>query len=120
MKIFFVFLCCVLSFSSLTVFAGEELDGLQTNRATVDLRKIFDNYYKTKLMRDEMAKREELIKRKDKEMKAAMRIQVQIYTNMQASVNDLTLNEDEHNRRRQEIASKFADLNTSKSTISKF
>jgi outer membrane protein len=92
----------------------------QTRIATVDLRKLFDNYYKTKLAQAAIKERADNLDKDDKSMKDALKKGSDDYQKLVQQANDQALSADERDRRKQSADDKMKQLQTDKTTIDQF
>jgi outer membrane protein len=92
----------------------------QTKVATVDLRKLFDNYYKTKLAQAAIQERAEQLDKDDKSMKDDLKKGSDDYQSLLQQANDQALSSDERDRRKQSADDKLKQLQTSKAAIDQY
>ena len=92
----------------------------QTKIATVDLRKLFDNYYKTKLAQAAIQERAAQLDKDDKSMKDDLKKGSDDYQKLLAQANDQALSADERDRRKQSADDKLKQLQVSKAAIDQF
>jgi outer membrane protein len=92
----------------------------QTKIATVDLRKLFDNYWKTKQAQAAVQDRATQLDKDDKGMKEDLKKGSDEYQALLAQANDQAISADERDKRKQAAADKLKDLMTSKSAIDQF
>lgn len=92
----------------------------QPKIATVDLRKLFDNYYKTKLAQAAIQERAAQLDKDDKSMKDDLKKGSEDYQALQQQANDQALSADERDRRKQSAADKLKELQSSKAAIDQF
>jgi outer membrane protein len=92
----------------------------QTKIATVDLRKLFDNYYKTKLAQANIQERASQLDKDDKSMKDDLKKGGDDYQKLVAQANDQALSADERDRRKQSADDKLKQLQSSKAAIEQF
>jgi outer membrane protein len=92
----------------------------QTKIATVDLRKLFDNYYKTKLAQAAIQEHAAQLDKDDKSMKDDLKKGSDDYQALQQQANDQALAADERDRRKQAAADKLKELQASKAAIDQY
>jgi outer membrane protein len=92
----------------------------QTKIATVDLRKLFDNYYKTKLAQAAIQERADQLDKDDKSMKDDLKKGSEDYQALLEQANDQALSSDERDRRKQAAADKLKELQQSKAAIDQY
>ena len=92
----------------------------QTKIATVDLKKLFDNYYKTKLAQAAIQERITQLDQDEKSMKDDLKKNGDAYQQLLEEANDQALSADERDRRKQSAADKLRDLQASKAAIDQF
>jgi outer membrane protein len=92
----------------------------QTKIATVDLRKLFDNYYKTKLAQANIQERAAQLDKDDKSMKDDLKKGGEDYQKLLQQANDQAMSADERDRRKQSADEKLKQLQSSKAAIDQF
>ena len=92
----------------------------QTKIATVDLRKLFDNYYKTKLAQAAIQEHAAQLDKDDKSMKDDLKKGGDDYQALQQQANDQALSADERDRRKQAAADKLKELQANKAAIDQY
>jgi outer membrane protein len=92
----------------------------QTKIATVDLRKLFDNYYKTKLAQAAIQEHAAQLDKDDKSMKDDLKKGGDDYQALQQQANDQALSADERDRRKQAAADKLKELQGNKAAIDQY
>jgi outer membrane protein len=92
----------------------------QTKIATVDLKKLFDNYYKTKLASAALDERRSQLDKDDKSMKDDLKTGSDDYQKLVQQANDQALSADERDRRKQSADDKLKQLQASKAAIDQF
>jgi outer membrane protein len=102
----------------MTFLGGSAL--AQTKIATVDLKKLFDNYYKTKLAQAAIQDRAAQLDKDDKSMKEDLKKGSDAYEQLLQQANDQALSADERDRRKQAAADKLKELQASKVAIDQF
>jgi outer membrane protein len=106
------------AFLLMTVLSGSAL--AQTKIATVDLKKLFDNYYKTKLAQAAIQERAAQLDQDEKSMKDDLKKNSDGYQQLLEQANDQALSADERDRRKQSAADKLKELQASKAAIDQF
>jgi outer membrane protein len=92
----------------------------QTKTATVDLKKLFDNYYKTKLAQDAIQERAAQLDQDAKGMKDDLKKRSDEYQQLLEEANDQSLSAEERDRRKQSVADKLKELQADKAAIDQF
>ena len=92
----------------------------QAKVATVDLKKLFDNYYKTKLASAALDERRDQLDKDDKSMKDDLKKGGDDYQKLVQQANDQALSADERDRRKQSADDKLKQLQASKAAIDQF
>jgi outer membrane protein len=92
----------------------------QTKIATVDLRKLFDNYYKTKLAQAAIQERASQLDKDDKSMKDDFKKATDEYQKLLEQANDQALSADERDRRKQSADDKLKLLQANKAAVDQF
>ncbi len=92
----------------------------QTKVATVDLKKLFDNYYKTKLAQAAIQDRAAQFDKDDKSMKDDLKKGSDDYQALLTQANDQALSADERDKRKQSADDKLKQLQASKAAIDQF
>jgi outer membrane protein len=92
----------------------------QTKIATVDLKKLFDKFYKTKLASAALDERRDLLDKDDKSMKDDLKKGGDDYQKLVQQANDQALSADERDRRKQSADDKMKQLQASKAAIDQF
>ena len=102
----------------MTFLGGSAL--AQTKIATVDLKKLFDNYYKTKLAQASIQERAAQLDRDDKSMKDDLKKGGDDYQQLLQQANDQTLSAEERDRRKKSADDKLKELQTNKAAIDQY
>lgn len=102
----------------MTFLSGSAL--AQTKIATVDLKKLFDNYYKTKLAQANIQESAAQMDKDDKGLKDDFKKGNDDYQQLSQQANDQTLSADERARRKQAADDKAKQLQTEQSSIQQF
>ena len=92
----------------------------QTKIATVDLRKLFDNYYKTKLAQADIQERKESLEKDDKAMLDDFKKANDEYQQLLAQTGDQAISDDERDRRKQAAADQLKELQDRKTAIDQY
>ena len=102
----------------MTVLSGSAL--AQTKIGTVDLRKLFDNYWKTKTAQADIQDRAAQADKDDKAMKDDLKTGSDEYQKLLLQVNDQGISSEERERRKQAADDKLKQLQSSKTAIEQF
>jgi outer membrane protein len=102
----------------LTLFGGSAL--AQTKVATVDLRQLFDNYWKTKQAQAAIQDRASQLGKDDNDMKDVLKKASDEYQKLLAQANDQAISADERDRRKQAAAEKLKQLEERRTTIDQY
>ena len=102
----------------MTFLSGSAL--AQTKVATADLRKLFDNYYKTKLAQAAIQDHATQLDKDDKSMKDDLQKASDDYQQLLAQANDQAISADERDRRKQAAADKLKKLQDSRASIDQY
>jgi outer membrane protein len=108
----------VPAFLLMTLLSSSAL--AQTKIATVDLKKLFDNYYKTKLAQASIQERAAQLDKDDKGMKDDLKKGNDDYQALVAQANDQALSADERDRCKQAADDKIKQLQASKAAIDQY
>jgi outer membrane protein len=92
----------------------------QTKIATVDLKKLFDNYYKTKLAQAAIQERATQFDQDEKGMKGDLKKSSDDYQQLLQQADDQALAAAERDRRKQSASDKLKELQTSKAAMDQF
>ena len=114
-----IFLRTLLAVGLLMTFLGGSALA-QTKIATVDLKKLFDNYYKTKLAQAAIQERATQLDKDDKSMKDDLKKGSDDYQALLQQANDQALSADERDKRKQSADDKLKQLQASKAAIEQF
>jgi outer membrane protein len=102
----------------LTLLSGSAL--AQTKVATVDLRQLFDNYYKTKLAQAAIQDRATQLGKDDNNMKDDLKKASDEYQKLLAQANDQAISADERDRRKQAATEKQKQLEDRRTAIDQY
>jgi outer membrane protein len=102
----------------MTFMGGSAL--AQTKIATVDLRKLFDNYYKTKLAQAQIQEHAAQLDNDDKSMKNDLKKASDDYQTLLQQSSDQALSADERDRRKQAASDKLKELQSNKAAIDQY
>ena len=102
----------------LTLLSGSAL--AQTKVATVDLQKLFVNYYKTKLAQTAILDRVSQLTKDDNGMKDDLKKASDDYQQLLAQANDQAISADERARRQQAAADKLKQLEDRRTAIDQY
>lgn len=92
----------------------------QTKIATVDLKKLFENYYKTKLATAAVQQRADELDKDYATMASDLKKGSDEYQTMLQSAEDQAVSQDERDKRRQAAADQFKQLQDKKAAIDQF
>jgi outer membrane protein len=92
----------------------------QTKIGTVDLRKLFDGYWKTRQAQIALNDRKTQLDNDDKSMRDDLKKGSDEYQKLLAQANDQALSADQRDKRKQAAADKLKQLQDSKTTIDQF
>jgi Skp family chaperone for outer membrane proteins len=92
----------------------------QTKIGTVDLRKLFDGYWKTKQAQVALNDRKTQLDRDDKGMRDDLKKGSDEYQKLLEQANDQAIASDERDRRKQAAADKLKQLQDNKTAIDQF
>jgi len=102
----------------MTFLSGSAL--AQTKVATVDMRQLFNNYYKTKLAQAAIQDRATQLDKDDRSMKDDLKKASDDYQQLLAQANDQAISADERNRRKQTAAEKLKQLEDRRTAIDQY
>ncbi len=102
-----------LAFTSLPALA-------QPKMATVDLKKLFDNYYKTKLATAAIQERADELEKDDNGMLDDLKKHNDQYQTLLASASDQAVSQDERDKRKQEADDMYKQLQDQQGAIQQF
>jgi outer membrane protein len=102
----------------MTVLSGSAL--AQTKIATVDLHKLFDGYYKTKLAKADIEARKAQLEKDDKAYLDDYKKASDEYQQLLSQENDPIISSDERDRRKQAAADKLKELQDRKTAIAQY
>ncbi len=102
----------------LTLLSGSAL--AQSRVATVDLRQLFDNYWKTKQAQAGIQDIASQLDKDDKSMKDDLNKATNDYQQLLAQANDQAISADERDRRKQAAADKLKQLEDHRSAIAQY
>lgn len=92
----------------------------ETKVATVDLDKLFNGYYKTKLAQSALKSRETELTKEIREMAAGVEKAQADYKQLLEQANDQSISADERAKRAQAAADKSKEISTSSTAIEQF
>jgi outer membrane protein len=92
----------------------------QTKIATVDMRQLFDNYYKTRLAQAALQERSAQLTKDDSSMKDDLKKATDDYQRLLEQVNDPAISVDERDRRKQAATDKLKQLGDRRAAIEQF
>ena len=102
----------------LTFLSGSALADVKIG--TVDLRKLFDNYWKTKTAQAAIQERASQLDKDDKGMKEDLKKGSDDYQKLLLQVNDQGISTEERDRRKSAADEKLKQLQGSKTAIEQF
>ena len=92
----------------------------QTKIGTVDMRKLFDGYWKTKQAQDALNERKAELDKEIKSMRDDLKKGSDEYQKLLEQANDQALSADERDKRKQAAADKLKQMQDSKAAIDQF
>ncbi len=92
----------------------------QARIGTVDLRKIFDNYWKTKQATQVLDDRKKDMEKEDNNMKEDLKKGAKEFEELQSAVNDQAVSQEERDKRKKAAEDKLKSLNELRGTIDQF
>ena len=92
----------------------------QTKVATVDMRQLFDNYYKTRLAQAALQERSAQLTKDDNSMKDDLKKATDDYQRLLEQSNDPAISADERDRRKQAAADKLMQLGDRRAAIEQY
>lgn len=92
----------------------------QTKSATVDMKKLFDGYYKTKLAQTSLEKRKADLRKEIKDMSDSLDKAQADYKQLLDQASDMAISADERDKRKQAAADKAKEIASSRSAIEQF
>ena len=92
----------------------------QTKVASVDMKKIFDSYWKKKQATVALENRKAELTKELKDMAAGLEKAQQTYTQLLDQSNDQAISADERDKRKQAAGDKAKEINTSKAALEQF
>ena len=111
----------LLAFLSVPALAQTKSSLAQTNKiGTVDLRKLFDGYWKTRQVQTVLNDRKVQLDNDDKSMRDDLKKGGDEYQKLLAQANDQALSADQRDKRKQAAADKLKQLQDSKTAIDQF
>jgi Skp family chaperone for outer membrane proteins len=110
----------LLAFPGVPAPAQTKSSPVQTKIGTVDLRKLFDGYWKTKQAQVALNDRKAQIDKDDKGMRDDLKKGSDEYQKLLEQANDQAISTDERDRRKSAAADKLRQLQDSKTAIDQF
>jgi len=92
----------------------------QSKVATVDMRQLFDNYYKTRLAQAALQERSAQLTKDDNSMKDDLKKATDDYQRLLEQANDPAISTDERDRRKQAAADKLKQLGDRRAAIEQY
>jgi outer membrane protein len=104
-----------------TLLAGMLVSaGAQTKVATVDMKKLFSGYYKTKIAQSSLENRKAELRKEIKDMTDGLEKAQADYKQLLDQANDQTLSAEERDKRKQAANDKAKEVATSRGAIEQF
>ncbi|HEU6447156.1 MAG TPA: OmpH family outer membrane protein [Verrucomicrobiae bacterium] len=110
----------ILPAALLMTFLCASASAAEAKIATVDLKKLFDNFYKTKLATDAIKKRAAELDKDDQDYKDKFQQAKDDYEKLRSQANDQALSDEERTKRKQEADAKLKQLQQSQTIIEQF
>ncbi|MGH7950990.1 MAG: OmpH family outer membrane protein [Limisphaerales bacterium] len=104
----------------MTILSSSALAQTQFKIGTVNLKTLFDNYYKTKLAQADIQDQARQLDNDDKDMRASLTKANDDYQQLLEQSNDQALSADERNKRKQAAADKLAEIEKSKTALDQY
>jgi len=92
----------------------------QTKMATVDMKKIFNNYWKTQKATASLESRKTELRKEMKDMADGLEKAQTDYKQLLDQSNDQAISADERDKRKQAAADKLKEISTTKTTLEQF
>jgi outer membrane protein len=92
----------------------------QTKVATVDMKKIFNNYWKTKQATASLESRKAELRKEMKDMADGLEKAQTDYKQLLDQANDQAISADERDKRKQAAADKLKEMSSTKTTLEQF
>jgi Skp family chaperone for outer membrane proteins len=92
----------------------------QTKIAGVDMKKLFNGYYKTRLAQNALEARKTELRKEIKDMADSLDKSQADYKQLLDQANDQAISSDERDRRKQALTDKLKEINDSKMAIDQF
>lgn len=112
-KFRFIIVALVLLTVAMPAFA-------QSKIATVDMKKVLKNYYKTKMAENALEKKRDDLRKEIKDMADGLDKAKADYKSLLDAANDPAISSDERDRRKQTAADKARDINNSQASLEQF
>ena len=110
-----------LTFLTVLLLAATALSATaQTKVATVDMKKIFNGYWKTKQATAALENRKSELRKEMKDMADSLEKAQNDYKQLLDQANDPAISADERDKRKLAAADKIREINSSKSTLEQF
>jgi outer membrane protein len=110
-----------LTFLTVLLLAATALSATaQTKVATVDMKKIFNGYWKTKQATAALENRKSELRKEMKDMADSLEKAQNDYKQLLDQANDPAISADERDKRKLAAADKARDINSSKTTLEQF
>ena len=92
----------------------------QTKTATVDMKKLFNGYYKTKLAQASLETRKTELRKEIKDMADGLDKAQADYKDLLSQASDPAISADERDKRKQAVADKTKEISNSRAAIEQF
>jgi outer membrane protein len=110
-----------LTFLTVVLLAATAFSaGAQTKVANVNMKKIFDGYYKTKLAQTSLENRKAELRKEIKDMSDGLEKAQNDYKQLLDQSNDQAISSDERDKRKQAAADKAKEINNTKVALEQF
>jgi len=106
--------------TALLLFATVAAASAQTKLATVDMKKLFNGYYKTKLAQTSLEGRKADLRKEIKDMADDLDKAQTNYKQLVEQASDQAISADERNRRKQAAADKAKEINGKQGELNQF
>ncbi|HEY1719464.1 MAG TPA: OmpH family outer membrane protein [Verrucomicrobiae bacterium] len=108
-------------FATILLLAFSNVPALAQGKiGTVDLRKLFDGYYKTKLAQANIQEKAAQLDKDDKGMRDEQQKASKEYQDLLAQANDQAISADERDKRKQAAADKLKQMQDGQATIDQY
>jgi len=111
---------CTLVLAAILLAVATISANAETKLATVDMKKLFNSYYKTKLAQASLDNRKLELRKEIKDMAESLEKAQGQYKQLLDQSNDPALSADEREKRKQAAADKAKEINNSRGAIEQF